>query len=177
MSQTMFAIVALMIFSLFAVSQQQRLFTAERVMIRNTVGRMANAIAVETLEEAAAKHFDQNTADVTLTNASQLTLKSNFGRNQDINNDDLDDWSSADVHPDSTLEDRSRFVRGAEVVFTRKAEVRYVERDGFGGWRDSPSQNRTKFKEMSVEVYAEGISLADTVRISQVVACGTACNW
>lgn len=182
MQQTMLTILALFIFSLFAVSQHRRLANAERSMIRNTIAVMTNGVAVQTLDEAATFDFDNATTAGTVFSASDLTAKADFGAAGETLND-LDDWSKVDLHPDSTLSDVSRLVREGgnyhTLNFVRTAEVDYVEEVTVGGKKTWQENNLvpTKYKRITVTVYAQGIAFADTVRISQVIACGKYCQW
>ena len=63
MPQTMLAILAMMLFSLFAVEQQQKVYLAQHTMIRQTVLVMLNGASVERLEEIGSKGYDQTVVD------------------------------------------------------------------------------------------------------------------
>ena len=182
MPQTLISVLALVVFTLFAVSQQRRLVLADRSMVRNMVAVMANGVATQTLDEAAAQPFDENTRGGMLTSPNDLTSKAEFSTDSSVDGepDDVDDWSTFDLSPDSTLASEVRVVRSGDEVhtltFTRKARVDYVVEDGSGGWIVN-NATPTKYKQILVTVYADGIAWADTVRISQVVSCGINCRW
>ena len=149
-------------------------------MVRNTVAVIANGIAVQTADEAAAQAFDEKTAaGATVTSADSLTVKADFGRGADATPlNDLDDWSSIDTVGD-TLAARYRVVATDSLRFIRKAEVRYVYENpvNSGNFEDSPSQARTKHKRITVQVYSDQVSFADTVSFSRVVSCGIPCDF
>ena len=177
MPQTILAVVAITIFSLFAISQQRRLIYAEQAMIRQTVGFIANGVATATLDEIAARPFDDATESGPITSASQLTLKSNFGVNGTVN-PDIDDYSTYDVHPDSTLPVATRTVNTTSeehtLTFQRKVEVFYAQESG-GKW--DTTSTRTKYKLIEVTVYSDQVDFADTVKVRQVVACRSNCQF
>lgn len=170
----MLSVAALVLFSLFSISQQRRLVFAEQTMIRNTVASMANGVAVQILDEAASNAFDEKTkGGARVTSSSDLTPKDEFGTDGGSFLD-LDDYSIAD--DDRTLH-KTRDVDGAPLVFEWSAEVNYVKIVG-GNWTvpADPSE-RTKYKQIEVTVYPQDISIADTVRVKQVVSCGQSCQF
>jgi len=98
MPQTMLAVLAMMMFSLFAVQQQEKVYFAQNTMIRQAVSAMLNGAAVERLEEIGSKDYDQAIVDnETLTTSSQLASASTeFGPGNDhTSEDDIDDFHSA----------------------------------------------------------------------------------
>ena len=177
MPQTTLTILALMLFAFFAISQQKRVVQTEQAMIRSAMAVMANGVATQTLDNAAAAPFDEATRNESVTSPSALTAKRDFGNMETL--EDIDDWSTADVHSDSTLDAEVRTIRNAgtsgTITFVRKAEVNYVDKQAGGTWVVSASP--TKYKQITVTVYVEGIAVADTVRLSRVVSCGVRCRW
>ena len=76
MPQTMLAILAMMLFSMFAVEQQQKVFFAQQTMIRQTVSVMLNGASVERLEEIGSKGYDQTVVDSeTLSSSAELSSR------------------------------------------------------------------------------------------------------
>ncbi len=76
MPQTMLAILAMMLFSMFAVEQQQKVYLAQQTMIRQTVSIMLNGAAVERLEEIGSKGYDQTVVDnETLSSSAELSSR------------------------------------------------------------------------------------------------------
>lgn len=180
MPQTILSVLALVIFTLFAVSQQRRLMYSQQSMVRNSVAVIANGIAVQTADEAAAQAFDEKTAaGASVNSADSLTVKASFGRGADATPlNDLDDWSSVDTAGD-TLASRYRMVGTDSLRFVRKAEVKYVYENPLnsGNFQDSPGQARTKHKRITVTVYSDQVAFADTVTFSRVVSCGIPCDF
>ncbi len=73
----MIAVLAMMMFSLFAVQQQEKIYFAQNTLIRQAVSAMLNGAAVERLEEIGSKGYDQAIADnETLTSSGQLASPS-----------------------------------------------------------------------------------------------------
>lgn len=178
MPQTSLTILALMLFAFFAVSQQKRVVRTEQAMVRNAVAVMANGVATQTLDNAAAAPFDEATRSGTVTSRNGLTAKRDFGDAETL--EDVDDWSTVDVHPDSALATEVRTLRNGgtrhTLTFTRKAAVDYVKEQPGGGWTVDNTQP-TKYKQITVTVVADGIAVADTIRLSRVVSCGIRCQW
>jgi hypothetical protein len=114
MPQTTLTILALMLFAFFAVSQQKRVVRTEQAMIRSTVSVMANGVATQTLDNAAAAPFDEATRSGRVTSRADLTAKLDFGDAETL--EDMDDWSTADVHADSALAPAVRTIRLSRVV-------------------------------------------------------------
>lgn len=177
MPQTILSIAAVILFSLFAVSQQQRLVYTEQAMIRNTIGTITNGVAQATIDEIAASPFDVATKTDPVDDADDLTPKANFGL--DGKPDDVDDWSKIDLNPPQAIASATRDLVVEDttytLTFTRIVEVNYVSKNVSGEWEESA--NPTAYKRIELTVYSDQIDVADTVRIKHVVACGSRCRF
>lgn len=169
MPQSMVAVLALMLFSLFAVQQQQRVYVTQNNMIRQAISSMLNGAAVERLEEIAATAYDQKVSDnETLTSSSELSDSDTFGPGNDaIAEDDVDDFHTAT----DTL---YRAIGTDSLGFVVYSEIQYAS-------ESNPEQpattGHTKYK--LVAVTARSLTLPDLpeVRVHQSVSCGSACQW
>ncbi len=97
---------------------------------------------------------------------AKLTTPANFGPNQDMANDDVDDF-------DGALQDIYRRVGTDSLGFRVESYVTYAS-------ENDPSQGvtgPTKYKKVTVKVYSLDLADADTVQIAQTLSCKNACNW
>jgi hypothetical protein len=168
MTQTLLAMLALMLTLLFSYQQQRNVQHAQLSMIKNEVMSMATGVAVDRLEEIGSMAFDDATkGDVKLVSPSQLTLKANFLLDSPV--DDMDDFDGSKVR-------RFRVVWADTLWYWLETQVNYAS-------ESNPDQEitdlnvRTKFKKASVKVYSANTGIRDTIRISQSFACGTKCAW
>ena len=170
MPQTMLAFLAMMMFSLFAVQQQEKVYLAQQTMIRQAVTTMLNGASVERLEEIGSKDYDQAVADnETLSSSAELSsLDPDFGPGNDHTaEDDLDDFHTAvDTLYRAVGTDSLGFVVESEVVYASEFDP------------EQPAAPGTKTKYKLVTVTARSLTLPDLeVQISRSFSCGSACQW
>ncbi len=168
MTQTMFAIVALIILSLFVYHERRTTIRAQGTMVRSAVATIGNGVAVERLSKIRTLSYDEATRETFVDSPAQLTLHYNFGPSQDSPNDDVDDF-------DGAVKDVHRVVNSDTLSFRVESYVRYAN-------ESDPSQVSTgtiptKYKLVAVKVYSLDLPRPDTVRIAQTISCKNACNW
>ena len=170
MTQTMFAIIALVIISLFVVHERRGALQVQNTMVHNAVAAIGNGVAVERMSQIRAMSYDQATRQGFLSSAGQLTPAYAFGPGQDVENDDIDDFHGA-------TKDIYRVVGTDTLTFRAESFVRYA--DEADPEEPAPNALPTKFKQVTVRVYNVGLpeAQADTVWLSQTVSCKNACNW
>lgn len=178
MGQTLYAIIAMMIVSLFATQQQRHALKTQLAMIDNEIETIASGVAVERLEAVGSLAFDQNTTGgQVVTDDSQLTPPSGFGSGdgKDQPNDDMDDFH------DST-QPLFRVISGDTLSFATSVTVDYVEESDL----EQPVAYRTKFKLVTVTVspvfedgrfYAMPGLFEKEITLSQTYSCKSACQW
>ncbi len=170
MPQTMLAILAMMLFSLFAVQQQEKVYLAQKIMIRQTVTKMLNGAIVERLEEIGSTGYDQATVDSeTISSLAELSSSnSEFGPGNDHTpEDDCDDFHMA-------VDTLYRTVGTDSLGFVVESEVAYAsELDP-----EQPAAPGTKTKYKLVTVTARVLTMPELeVNISRSFSCGSACQW
>lgn len=165
----MLAILAMMIFSLFAVNQQEKVYAVQSTMVRQAVTAMLNGAAVERLDEIGSKSFDEATHDDTVCSlSSELSSDSDFGPGHDFTSEnDMDDFHlAADTLYRTVGTDALGFVVASEVVYASELNPAVAASSG----------TRTKYK--LVTVTASSLTLPDLeVSISRSFSCGSACQW
>ena len=171
MPQTMLAVLAMMMFSLFAVQQQEKVYLAQNTMIRQAVSAMLNGAAVERLEEIGSKGYDQAIVDnETLTSASQLANPdTQFGPGNDHTpEDDIDDFHTA-------VDTLYRAIGADSLGFIVESSVVYASE--LNPSEAAPSGVRTKYK--LVTVTARSLLQYDIpdAQVTRSVSCGSACQW
>ena len=175
MSQTMYAIIALVIIALFVVHERRKALQVQTAMVHNAVAAIGNGVAVERMSQIRAMSFDQETREGFLTSPTQLTASDDFGPGRDVENDDVDDFHGA-------TKDVYRVVGTDTLTFRAESKVRYVEESELeedGSTSSSQNTLPTKYKRVTVKVYSVGLHEAqvDTVWLSQTISCKNACNW
>lgn len=182
MGQTLYAIIAMMIVSLFAMQQQRSALRAQLDMIDNEIAMISSGVAVERLEEIGALAFDQNTrGGETADSPNDLTPPAEFGAGYDQTGDDLDDFHA-------TLATLGRPLGEDSLWFDVVATVDYVQESN----HDQVAPSATKFKRVTVTVRvdedapanagilqmydAEGLA-ERAVTLSQLYSCKSACQW
>ncbi|MCH8961450.1 MAG: hypothetical protein IH820_09045 [Bacteroidetes bacterium] len=170
MPQTMLAILAMMMFSLFAVQQQKKVYVAQHTMIRQAVTTMLNGASVERLEEIGSNGYDQAVVDnEILSSSAELSSPDpDFGPGNDHTaEDDLDDFHMA-------VDTLYRAVGADSLGFVVESEVEYAsELDP-----ELPAAPGTKTKYKLVTVTARCLTLPDLeIHISRSFSCGSACQW
>ena len=176
--QTLYAIIAMMVMSLFAMQQQRQALRVQMSMIDQEINTIASSVATERLEEIGSKAFDHATTNgTTITSASALTAPAEFGTNMDADsNDDLDDFNGSEV----TV---VRSIGGSDLAFTTSSTVSYVSASNL----DEVSSSRTKYKMVTVMVTVndqldeslysvEGLA-RKTITVSQTYSCNSACQF
>ena len=176
--QTFYAIIAMMLMSLFAVQQQRQALRVQMSMIDQEINTIANSIATERLEEIGSKHFDHaTTSGNVISTPSALASQDEFGVNIDADsNDDLDDFHGSDVVV-------VRSIGGSNLLFTTSSIVDYVS----AGSLNQTSATKTKYKMVTVTVTVsdeldeslysvEGLA-RKTITMSQTYACNSACQF
>ena len=176
--QTLYAIIAMMLMSLFAMQQQRNALRVQMDMIDQEISTIASSIATERLEEIGSKAFDEATTNGTLiTSASALTNQHAFGVNMDANaTDDLDDFDGSEI----TV---VRTIAGSDLLFTTTSTVAYVSASNL----DEVSASKTKYKMITVTVtinegfdeslYSIEGMVRKTITLSQTYSCNSACQF
>lgn len=168
MTQTIFAIVALIILSLYIYSERRNAVQTQTIMVEQAINAIGNGVAVSRLNEIQSYSYDQATEDTYIDYASQLTQTALFGPGQDAENDDIDDFHGA-------VKDLYRVVGTDTLTFRAESYVAYA--DETDPSKSAASGTQTKFKQVTVKVYNLNIADADTVLLSQTISCKNACNW
>lgn len=169
MSQTIYAIIALMLLSLFVFQQRRSTIRMQQTMVHNAVAVVAHGVAVERLSKIRSMSYDQATANDTFINsASELTPVQEFGPSQDVENDDVDDFHGASVNVE-------RAVGEGTLTFRVETTVHYADEDDPAQARTDDT--RTRYKKVAVRVYNLDVAGTDTIAIAQTVSCKNACNW
>ena len=157
MSETMLALVALMITTFFVFSQQRGLVENERELASIELEVLADTVGSEVMEQIAVKPFDAATIGINPQEATlmSLTPSTSFGNGLDCPDvcDDIDDFN--DMQPDTMFFEIGRDEFGAPVgfEFVVTAEVSYVDSEG------QRTPNRTWVKEVTLFVdQAVGVS-------------------
>lgn len=176
MGQTLYAVIAMMIVSLFATQQQRHALRTQLSMIDNEIETIASGVAVERLEAVGSMPFDQSTkGGQVVTDDDDLTPKDNFGTGYDQPGDDMDDFDG------STLP-LYRVISGDTLSFATHVSVDYVEEADL----ETPVAHRTKFKLVTVTVtpvfeddrfYNTTGIFEKVVSLSQTYSCKSACQW
>ena len=168
MPQSSKAMMALFLFSFLILTQQRTAVQAETSAVRGSVALLANGVATERLDQVTALGFDQATVDnISISSASALTSRHDFGPNIDKAGDDLDDF-------DGTTVSVARGMGSDTLHFRAETSVYYVQdADPHAGVKSSTP---TKHKKVSVRVYCLDV-VADTVQLSMVKACKSSCTW
>lgn len=158
MQQTILALLALMIATLFSYNQERSMLHMRETMIDTEMEVMASGVALQVMEYIGRKAFDDQTTDgERVATAAELTSASGFGVSgkcdvvapiQTVSPysdcDDLDDY-------DHMALERVPFVLKTDTVyFDVTAEVKYVESDG------SESFSPTFDKQVTVYVRNDG---------------------
>ena len=169
MPQSLLAIAAISILSLFVFQQQQSAIYVQRTMVEAAVAVMSNGVAVERLSEIRTMHYDQATRDYGVVDSPLLlSQRSNFGPSRDTPNDDIDDF-------DGAVKDVERIIGTGTLTFRVESQVTYAEEGDPSS--ESKSSLPTKYKKVTVKVYNLDLAEADTVEISQSFSCKEACQW
>ncbi len=148
MSETMLALVALLITSFFVFSQQRGLVESERELASVELEVLAHAVGSEVMEQIAAKPFDDATIGINPQSASlsDLTLSVNFGDGLDCPDvcDDIDDFNN--MEPDTVFFEvgRDEFDNPFGFNFVVTAAVSYIDTAG------NETTSRTWMKDVTL---------------------------
>jgi hypothetical protein len=170
MPQSMTGILAMIIFTLFAVQQQEKIFLTQNSMVRQAISGMVNGAAVERMDEIGSKDYDQSVSDnETLTSSAQLSASSGFGPGADHTaEDDLDDFHAAtDTLYRGIGVDSLGFVVYSEVYYASESDPEQAA--GVG--------ERTKYKKVVVTARSLTIPDMPEVEVQRSFSCGSACQW
>jgi hypothetical protein len=154
MGQTLLAVVAILVFSFFALNQHRARASADGAAMGSEVELAAADLARTRLVEAAALAFDEVVIGSTAlqVDPNTLTLASAFGPAGDPGEDgtapadDVDDLAGISETVTTLRDGRT----GREMRFTVAHAVRYVRADAPG--TGVPLSERTLAKEVSVTV-------------------------
>ena len=168
MPQTLLALGAMMIATLFAFQQQQNVIQTRMQMLRNEVATAATGVAVDRLEEIRIMAYDEATkGEVEVTSPGALTAVPSF--KLDSPADDIDDFDDSYVK-------RFRAYADDTLWYGVESVVRYAS-EANPEQSLSTTHAPTKFKKATVRVYSLNVPKTDTIAISQSFACGSKCDW
>ncbi len=150
MQQTILALAAILIFSLYTLSRHEADAGNERISITSEVQRAATGLARARLHEVARRAFDE--ADVGRdgfrSSTSTLTPRSAFGADlgetDESSYDDLDDFHGQPSRPVTATRN------GQTLAFRDSVSVRYLDPAN-----PASSPERSLAKEITVFVHAE----------------------
>ena len=134
MSETMLALVALMVVVFFAFSQQRAIVRAEQEIASVELEVLATAIGSEMMQLIATRDFDDATIGVDLQTVTlgDLTVPAQFGNTLSCPAvcDDIDDFNN--MKPDTSFFEigRDEFDNPIGFSFEVTADVRYVNAAG-----------------------------------------------
>ncbi|MEX0822342.1 MAG: hypothetical protein WD021_09375 [Rhodothermales bacterium] len=169
MPQTLLALAAMMMATLFALNQQRGVMQTQMSMIRNEIETAGTGVAVDRLEEVRAMAFDEATkGGDKIFASSELTSKPTFTDDAPPI-DDIDDF-------DASYVERFRVWQSDTLWYGVETSVGYADEAAPDMLIADPNQ-RTKFKKATVTVYSLSVEFVDTIRISQSFSCGSKCAW
>ena len=164
MPQTVLAMMAMMVATLFAINQHRNVLHMRANQMENEISMATTAVAMDRLETIGSHPFDENVGDSTLTSPSQLTPESDF--TSDAPSSDIDDFDDA--------EKELFFMLDADTLkFKSISTVSYADEDDPELEVDTP----TKAKKATIRVYSLAIPNPDTIKLSRTYGCGSACGW
>lgn len=157
MTETMLALVALMITLFFTMSQQRVIVEAEQEIASIELEVLASAVGSEMMQRIAAKEFDAATegADLQTMTLGDLTVASQFGDSLDCSTsacNDVDDYN--DMQPFIDYFEVGKDAEGNQrsFVFSITADVKYVDAQG----NASATPTWTKEVTLYVDQLAQG---------------------
>lgn len=166
MPQTLLAILAMVVTSLFAFGQHRSILESRLKMIHQEVALRSTSVAVNVIEEIGSLAFDEATKDEAIMSSNDLTILTDGPAElETAQADDIDDFNN-----------RERTVTLVRKIgslnFVARSTVQYVNSDGTA----SPTV-ATKYKELTVSVKSADLASSDSVYISKIISCGSRCNW
>ncbi len=166
MPQTILAVLALMMATLFAHQQQRSYVRTQVNMVRNELALQGTGVAESVLSEIGSMEFDDATKDNNKVGSpGDLTPPNELG-SEGGQADDIDDF-----HGQVLQEERA--FRGDFLKFEVKVQVVYVDEDDMETERTS----QTKAKKATVTVRSMDISNPVEIRVSRSYTCGSTCDW
>lgn len=147
MTQTIYALLALVMLSLLSVSQQGAILSDYRTMLSEELEVMGSGVALQAMEYIATKAFDHQSIDGTITSTWQLSgMPFSSNRNCTFSGaadtcDDIDDFHSMQS-------EYIDFIIGNDTLqFQVDASVTYLDSN------HNATTTRTYVKEVTVEVH------------------------
>lgn len=168
MMQTLLALLAMMIVTLFSFHQQRNIIHTQMSMIRSEAVTHATTVATDLLQEIGSKAFDHATTDATISSPTDLTLKPHF--TMDASGNDIDDYD------DDTRVRKYRLLNGDTLWFDVWSEVNYADENDLQSVAADPTI-RTRYKKVTVWVQSVTVDLQEPIYLSQTLACGSRCAW
>lgn len=169
MPQTLLALAAMMMATLFALNQHRGVMQTRISMMRNEVMTSASGVAVDRLEEVRSMAFDEATkGEAKIFSSTDLTSKPTFTDDAPPI-DDIDDFDGSSVQ-------RFRVWASDTLWYGVETTVAYAEENAPDIPLSDPNV-RSKFKKATVKVYSLNVNHVDTVSISQTFSCGSKCAW
>ena len=170
MPQTLLALCAVLIFSVFALSQHSAKASTERFAITAEVEMAAGRLARQRLATVLTKEFDEvdiGTSRARTGAAGLSPIGADDGENAEANFDDVDDFDGVSAPMTSNW-------MGESIEFTGEVAVRYVRMTASG---IQGSSTPTTSKEVTVTVRAAPAGFVGTPEIaatlSQIVTPGS----
>lgn len=180
MPQTLLALLALSVATLFATQQQRYVVNSHLNKVRGELAVQSTAVAEDVLNMIGSMAFDEATVDPdapALTSSSQLTAIADFGSGEGQPND-IDDFhgSIADEYKTRSIQ-RVDPETGTVVTSTLNFEVDVAISYANEHDLDAPQAAKSKVKKVVVTVYSTDISRPDTVQLARSFVCGSKCDW
>ena len=161
--------------TMFAVNQHRSVINTQLGIVRQDISLRSTGVGQDLLDEIGSMAFDEATKDDAATDPNQLTslpmsdqgeLGDELGMFQETGGaDDLDDFSGLSL-------ERTRTHGETTLGFMARPKVNYVLADG-----TTMVDYVTKFKKVTLDIVSTDYAFGDTVRVSQVFACGSRCSW
>ncbi|NND71606.1 MAG: hypothetical protein HKN43_08505 [Rhodothermales bacterium] len=163
----MIAILSMMIASLFAFNQHRSALSTRLGMISQDLEMRATSVAVEHLEHIGSLAYDSGTLLGAATDPSELTrLDSSYRSSGDLPGA----LSISDFH--NSAVEVTRLKNGKAIIFDVATSITYIDGSTF-----EDTSTPTKIKKVTVTVGGINTDLVKPVRVSEVFACGSECNW
>ncbi len=178
MPQTMLAVLAMVVTTLFSFNQHRNVLGTRLNMVREDMAIRSTGVAVDLLEEIGSMSFDEATRDKTISSSSELTSVQRLDiHNMNLENlgegsvesggaNDIDDFNGAII-------ERHRELKGNDIGFRAESVVSYIDPIDNTSEVDYP----TKLKKVTIKVYSTNIARPDTIYLTQLYACGSRCGW
>lgn len=167
MPQTILALLALMIASLFSLQMHRQTIETQQRMIRNELALQSTGVAEDKLGEIGTMHFDEAVKHGQAVDSyARLTAGPPFA-DGGPDNDDIDDFNGS-------VDTLARAIEGEELHFRAEVRVVYVPDANTDG---AAASHQTKTKRVTVRVRSVDWPSAEEIRLSRTFTCGGACNF